>query len=158
MAWLATPLARSRLVVPLNLECPEQPLLYSLPLLPLPPRPRRPRRSIYGQLMKRRQSPGAQKARQTCCFNLTSSFTSHAQSKSTLQCFLLIVCVNVCVCAYACVCTCDKSTYKSACISPDHLHQALHSTLLHGTGWLEGGLNGCLCKVLPTCVQCELNI
>ena len=105
MAWLATPLARSRLVVPLSWECPGQLLLCRLHLLPLLLRHRRLRMNIYGQLMNLRQLPGVQRAHQICYFSLTGSLVSYAQSKSMLLCFLCVyVCVCVCVCECMCIC------------------------------------------------------
>lgn len=62
--------------------------------------------------MNLRQSPGAQRARQTCYFNPTSSLVSHAQSKSMLLCFLCIyVCVCTCVCACVCICEAVQATF-----------------------------------------------
>lgn len=69
VVWQATPLARSRLVAPLNWEFPEQPHLsrHHLPSLLL--NQRGSKRITCGQPMKQRQSPGVLKARQICFFS-----------------------------------------------------------------------------------------
>lgn len=97
--------------------------------------------------MNLRQSPGAQRARQTCYFNPPSSLVSHAQSKSMLLCFL---CIYVCVCVHVCVRVC---AYVKQ-FRPPSPCPSLHCVV----GWLQGeSVSICLDMVFLICVQCRLN-